>query len=366
MGKNRSSPLCASFQKSVLLKKGGRGAQYQDETCVVSLWRGDESFKHVQNAITRFCQTYAFVQGVDVAMTESVKATRKEAELWIGGAQYQDETCVVSLWRGDESFKHIQNAITRFCQTYAFVQGVDVAMTESVKATRKEAELWIGPLTSAPAPEPPPAPSDEASPSNEPPNMNEEAAEGEDANATNDETPPVDSSPPVHDPNDVVLMRESSTADTTSIHLRTSTRTVVIANYQQSALDEDQLMKDEKPAAVQAAANTPSFDYDFPLVVGVSRAIQFLCCIVQYKCRYYNIDGRFDLRQLMREPENTVKIQYSIALFTPMVLSTLLFVCVENYYGATKVFWFLTCAIEMVLSTALFGLESYEVFWKGN
>ncbi|WKX88453.1 hypothetical protein Q1695_008245 [Nippostrongylus brasiliensis] len=155
-------------------------------------------------------------------------------------------------------------------------------------------------------------------------------------------------------------------------------------------------MKDEKPAAVQAAANTPSFDYDFPLVVGVSRAIQFLCCIVQilliytesgsismfcfvyynvlcamytihiFRRWYYNIDGRFDLRQLMREPENTVKIQYSIALFTPMVLSTLLFVCVENYYGATKVFWFLTCAIEMVLSTALFGLESYEVFWKGN
>ncbi|VDL87808.1 unnamed protein product, partial [Nippostrongylus brasiliensis] len=40
---------------------------------------------------------------------------------------------------------------------------------------------------------------------------------------------------------------------------------------------------DEKPAAERAAANTPSFDYDFPLVVGVSRAIQFLCCIVQEK-----------------------------------------------------------------------------------
>ncbi|VDP20427.1 unnamed protein product [Heligmosomoides polygyrus] len=81
---------------------------------------------------------------------------------------------------------------------------------------------------------------------------------------------------------------------------------------------------------------------------------------------YYNIDGRFDLRQLMREPEHTVKIQYSIALFTPSVLSILLFVCVHHQYGAIKFFWALTCITQIVLAYGLASLEAYEVLVKGN
>ncbi|VDP58239.1 unnamed protein product [Heligmosomoides polygyrus] len=72
------------------------------------------------------------------------------------------------------------------------------------------------------------------------------------------------------------------------------------------------------------------------------------------------------MRQLMREPENTVKIQYSIALFTPSVLSILLFVCVHHQYGAIKFFWALTCITQIVLAYGLATLEAYEVLVKGN
>ncbi|KAK6009467.1 hypothetical protein OSTOST_25597 [Ostertagia ostertagi] len=81
---------------------------------------------------------------------------------------------------------------------------------------------------------------------------------------------------------------------------------------------------------------------------------------------YFNIDGRFDLRQLIREPENTVKIQYSIALFTPTVLSILIFACVRHYYGFIQFLWTITCILQIVLAIGLLCLEAFEVFVKGN
>ncbi|KAK5971984.1 hypothetical protein GCK32_020284, partial [Trichostrongylus colubriformis] len=50
-------------KKSSILKKIGRHTQSQKDVCLISLWRGDDSFKHVQNAVSRFCKEYAFVQG---------------------------------------------------------------------------------------------------------------------------------------------------------------------------------------------------------------------------------------------------------------------------------------------------------------
>ncbi|KAK6013877.1 hypothetical protein OSTOST_20782, partial [Ostertagia ostertagi] len=127
-------------------------------------------------------------------------------------SQAQSEVCLISLWRGDDSFKHVQNAIARFCKEYAFVQGVDIAMTESTKATRKEAELWI--ITPVPTPAlvvatennvTDPAPTD----TEQPPNLEEETL-----------TPAVEIDAPIVSPNelqypeDVILVRDSSTADT--------------------------------------------------------------------------------------------------------------------------------------------------------
>ncbi|RCN45637.1 hypothetical protein ANCCAN_08376 [Ancylostoma caninum] len=81
---------------------------------------------------------------------------------------------------------------------------------------------------------------------------------------------------------------------------------------------------------------------------------------------YYNIDGRFDLRQLIREPENTVKVQYSIALFTPTVLSVLIYTSVTLYDGFIKFLWVVTCIAEILLAVGLLIFEAYEVFVIGN
>ncbi|KAK6730973.1 hypothetical protein RB195_007442 [Necator americanus] len=137
-------------------------------------------------------------------------------------------------------------------------------------------------------------------------------------------------------------------------------------------------------------------DYDFPYIVGAARALQFSCCIFQilmiftqsgsidiilfiyynilcvmytihiFRRWYYNIDGRFDLRQLIREPENTTKVQYSIALFTPTVLSILIYLSVKLYDGFVIFLWVITCIIEMLLAVGLLGLEAFEVFVLKN
>ncbi|VDK50930.1 unnamed protein product [Cylicostephanus goldi] len=126
------------------------------------------------------------------------------------------------------------------------------------------------------------------------------------------------------------------------------------------------------------------------------RGVQFLCCVSQILmiyCEsgsvnmvyfviynilcamytmhilrrwYYNIDGRFDLRQLIREPEYTVKVQYSIALFTPTVLSIMLYTNVELYDGLIRFFWALACICEILLAFGLLVFEAYEVFAIGN
>ncbi|KAL6733017.1 hypothetical protein Aduo_003712 [Ancylostoma duodenale] len=137
-------------------------------------------------------------------------------------------------------------------------------------------------------------------------------------------------------------------------------------------------------------------DYNFPYIVGTTRALQFSCCVFQilmiycesgsidmisfiyynilcamytvhiFRRWYYNIDGRFDLRQLIREPENTVKVQYSIALFTPTVLSVLIYTSVTLYDGLIKFLWAVTCVAEILLAFGLLIFEAYEVFVIGN
>ncbi|CAJ0595231.1 unnamed protein product [Cylicocyclus nassatus] len=140
----------------------------------------------------------------------------------------------------------------------------------------------------------------------------------------------------------------------------------------------------------------PYGEYEFPYIVRTTRALQFGCCLLQILiiysesgsigmipfvyyntvCAMYtmhvfrrwclNIDGRFDLRQLLREPENTTKIQYAIALFTPSFLSILIFLSVYIYTPALHIIWTATCILEIILAVGLISLECYEVFILEN
>ncbi|KAK6731016.1 hypothetical protein RB195_007466 [Necator americanus] len=136
--------------------------------------------------------------------------------------------------------------------------------------------------------------------------------------------------------------------------------------------------------------------FEFPYIVGTLRAYQFVCCLLQilmiycesgsidmisfiyynlicitytlhvFRRWYLNIDGRFDLRQLIREPGNTEKIQYSIALFTPTFLSFLIFISVRLHNNFIKFFLAITCIVEIILANTLLFLEFYEVFVLEN
>ncbi|KAK6725878.1 hypothetical protein RB195_004292 [Necator americanus] len=127
---------------------------------------------------------------------------------------YVDEVCIVSLWHGENIFAQTVSAISSFCRNYAFLQGIDVIITDSTKSTRKEAELWINSasptLLTIPAAtaEEPPADGDDP-----PPNLEEETTTVIEA-AEEHERPGSPSLHHVQDPDDVVLIRESSTADT--------------------------------------------------------------------------------------------------------------------------------------------------------
>ncbi|KHJ84974.1 hypothetical protein OESDEN_15306 [Oesophagostomum dentatum] len=95
-----------------------------------------------------------------------------------------------------------------------------------------------------------------------------------------------------------------------------------------------------------APAGRLSFDsYDLPYIVGMTRGVQIVCCIVQLlmiysesaslslfwfllysvvcaynlfhlsKRWYYNIDGRYDLKQFVSQSEPTVRVQYGAGMF---------------------------------------------------
>ncbi|VDM61828.1 unnamed protein product [Angiostrongylus costaricensis] len=118
-----------------------------------------------------------------------------------------DELCVVSMWRGEDVFKHALNAVVQFCNTYAFVRGIDIVMTDSTKMTRREGELWIEPLASSLLP-PISTANEEAAPSGDAPNPENNTVTP--ANVV-DVPVAIDTA---HDADHIVLVRESSTADT--------------------------------------------------------------------------------------------------------------------------------------------------------
>ncbi|KAK6729087.1 hypothetical protein RB195_006250 [Necator americanus] len=140
-----------------------------------------------------------------------------------------------------------------------------------------------------------------------------------------------------------------------------------------------------------------SFDsYDLPYVVGMTRGIQLLCCIVELlmiysesgslsmawfllysilcaynlfhlsKRWYYNIDGRYDLKQFVRESEPTVRVQYGSAIFTPTLMGALIFCIIELQNGFIHSIFKLAAIVQLLLAIGQLALEFYEVYVKGN
>uniref|UniRef100_A0A0K0CSP0 THUMP domain-containing protein n=1 Tax=Angiostrongylus cantonensis TaxID=6313 RepID=A0A0K0CSP0_ANGCA len=139
----------------------------------------------------------------------SQDVVKKSAMLKKSGrtSSHADELCVVSMWRGEDVFKHALNAVVQFCNTYAFVRGVDIVMTDSTKTTRREGELWIEPLASSLLP-PITSANEETAPTGDAPNPENNTATPADVV---DVPVIIDTG---HDADRMVLVRESSTADT--------------------------------------------------------------------------------------------------------------------------------------------------------
>ncbi|WKX91008.1 hypothetical protein Q1695_009673 [Nippostrongylus brasiliensis] len=140
-----------------------------------------------------------------------------------------------------------------------------------------------------------------------------------------------------------------------------------------------------------------SFDsYDLPFLVGTSRGIQVACCIVEllmvysesgtlsmfaFLCYsimcafnlfhisrrwYYNIDGRYDLKQFIRENEPTVRVQYGFAIFTPTLMGLITFTMIELQNGFVHSIFRLFNVVQLALALSQVALEFYEVFVRGN
>ncbi|EPB71816.1 hypothetical protein ANCCEY_09096 [Ancylostoma ceylanicum] len=146
-----------------------------------------------------------------------------------------------------------------------------------------------------------------------------------------------------------------------------------------------------------SSAGGLSFDsYDLPYVVGMTRGVQVLCCIVQLlmiysesgslsmfwfllysilcgynlfhlsKRWYYNIDGRYDLKQFVRESEPTVRVQYGSAIFTPTLMGLIIFCTIELQNGLVHSIFKLATIVQLLLAVGQLTLEFYEVYVKGN
>ncbi|KHJ94362.1 hypothetical protein OESDEN_05708 [Oesophagostomum dentatum] len=146
-----------------------------------------------------------------------------------------------------------------------------------------------------------------------------------------------------------------------------------------------------------APAGRLSFDsYDLPYIVGMTRGVQIVCCIVQLlmiysesaslslfwfllysvvcaynlfhlsKRWYYNIDGRYDLKQFVSQSEPTVRVQYGAAIFTPTLIGLIVFFTIELQNGFVHSIFKLATIVQLLMALGQLALEVYEVYVKGN
>ncbi|EYC43199.1 hypothetical protein Y032_0500g2575 [Ancylostoma ceylanicum] len=135
--------------------------------------------------------------------------------------------------------------------------------------------------------------------------------------------------------------------------------------------------------------------YNFPLIVNQSRTVQLCCLLLQViltyinvdymgmltfiftmaiclynlyitgRRMYNNIDGRFDLRQMVRESDTQLKLLYASEVFTPPVLGIIVFLVVRLPGGMGRFVWTMSCCGQIGASLVLLAVEFYEVFVKG-
>ncbi|KAE9415411.1 hypothetical protein Angca_000530, partial [Angiostrongylus cantonensis] len=77
---------------------------------------------------------------------------------------------------------------------------------------------------------------------------------------------------------------------------------------------------------------------------------------------YYNIDGRYDLKQLMREREPTVRLQYGMAIFTPLLMGFLTYTVVTLENGFVHLILKTSNFVQLLLAAGQLILEFYEVY----
>ncbi|KJH42911.1 hypothetical protein DICVIV_11092 [Dictyocaulus viviparus] len=160
----------------------------------------------------------ANLKAVEIIMMRPSHDVIKKSMIWKKNGRLPNdanETCVISLWRGDDVFKHTLNIIVQFCNTYAFHRGVDIIMTDSTKTTRREGQLWIDPLTSSLLPSIPITDDVDTTNAHASGNLNDMMTQ----------TADFDDVPPIHNGQNssMVPMQESSTADTIPlVHRRDS------------------------------------------------------------------------------------------------------------------------------------------------
>ncbi|CAJ0599460.1 unnamed protein product [Cylicocyclus nassatus] len=135
--------------------------------------------------------------------------------------------------------------------------------------------------------------------------------------------------------------------------------------------------------------------YNFPLLVNQCRTIQLCCLVLQViltyinveymgmmtfiftmalclynlyvtgRRMYNNIDGRFDLRQIIRESDNQLKLLYASEVFTPLVLGILVFIIVRLPGGMGRFVWTLACCGQIGAALLLLVVEIQEVVING-
>ncbi|PIO76659.1 hypothetical protein TELCIR_01253 [Teladorsagia circumcincta] len=78
---------------------------------------------------------------------------------------------------------------------------------------------------------------------------------------------------------------------------------------------------------------------------------------------YNNIDGRFDMRQMVREPDSQLKVLYAAEVFTPAVVGLMVYLMVR--FPGGNFLWALACCVQITAALILIFAEVYEVFVKG-
>ncbi|KAK6036499.1 hypothetical protein COOONC_25996 [Cooperia oncophora] len=97
-----------------------------------------------------------------------------------------------------------------------------------------------------------------------------------------------------------------------------------------------------------------------------SEEVDIVQKITKYHSRYYNIDGRYDLKQFIRESEPTVRVQYAFAVFTPALIGLIIFTVIELQNGFVHSIFRLASIVQLLLAIGQLILEFYEVFVRGN